>query len=169
MKTRERSAASEARDRLTELGGRTAQELGLGRIPGQLLAHLYFQERESSLDEICDALGLSKAAVSTATRQLEAMGLVRQVWRRGDRRNYYRSADNVGAALQQGLLALLRRKLDAAEVEMEQVRVQVDEGLRSRREDRELAFLKQRLKRARILRDRVARVLGSRLLDVLIR
>jgi DNA-binding transcriptional regulator GbsR (MarR family) len=169
MRTVVEKPAVEARQRLIELGGRTAQDLGLGRIPGQLLVYLYFQEQECSLDQICEEQGLSKAAVSTATRQLETLGLVRQVWRRGDRRNYYRTADNVGAALQQGLLTLVRRKLDAAKLEMEQVWSVVEEESRSTRGDRDLEFLKQRLQRARTLRDRVARVLGSRLLDALVR
>lgn len=169
MKTALADPALEARLRLVELGGRTSQDWGLGRIPGQILVYLYLQEAECSLDQACEDLGLSKAAVSTAARQLETLGLVRQVWRRGDRRNYYRTADNLGVAMQQGLLALFRRKLDAAAGEMDQVKALVDEGLRENRGDRDLEFLRGRLQRARTLRDRVARVIGSRLLNLLVR
>ena len=169
MKTDLESPALEARLHLVELGGRMSQDWGLGRIPGQILVYLYLREAECSLDQVCEDLGLSKAAVSTAARQLESLGLVRQVWRRGDRRNYYRTADNLGVAMQQGLLALLRRKMDAAASEMDQVKDLLDEGLRGSRGDRELEFLRSRLQRASTLRARVARVVGSRLLTLLVR
>lgn len=169
MKTTVATRTEEARQRLIELGGRTAQDLGLGRIPGQLLVYLYFQAAECSLDEIEEALGLSKAAVSTAARQLETLGLIHQVWKRGDRRNYYRTADNMGAALQQGLLSLMRRKLDAAQTEMDQVAEVIQEGLRQAHPEPGLEFLGKRLQRARTLRDRLARVVGSRWLKILVR
>ncbi len=169
MKTIELNAASEARERLVELGGRTAQDLGLGRIAGQLLAYLYFQPAECSLDQIEQDLGLSKAAVSTAARQLEAFGLIRQVWKRGDRRNYYRTADNLGVAMQQGLMALVRSKLEAAGAEMDEIRSLIDEARRAERDASDLAFLHDRLKRANTLRERLAALLNSRIVKYLVR
>ena len=100
----------EARRRLVETGGRTSQDFGTGRIVGQVLVHLYLQQSECSLDNIAEDLGLSKASVSIAVRQLEKFGLARKVWRSGDKRNYYKSAENIGKALQQGLLSLVRQK-----------------------------------------------------------
>jgi DNA-binding transcriptional regulator GbsR (MarR family) len=114
-------AAREARARLVEAGGRTSQELGLGRMVGQVLVSLYLADGERSMDEIEAELGLSKAAVSVASRQLEGLGLVTRVWRAGDRRSYYRTADNLASALQAGLLALARRKLDGAGGELDRV------------------------------------------------
>lgn len=169
MKTVELDPAVEARERLVELGGRTAQDLGLGRIAGQLLAYLYFQPAECSLDQIEEDLGLSKAAVSTAARQLEAFGLIRQVWKRGDRRNYYRTADNLGVALQQGLMALVRTKLDAAGAEMDEIRALLEEGRRADKLNGDLSFLQDRLKRANTLRERLAALLNSRIVRFLVR
>ncbi|EKD24559.1 MAG: hypothetical protein ACD_80C00207G0001, partial [uncultured bacterium (gcode 4)] len=48
----------EARMRLIETGGRTSQDLGTGRIVGQILIYLYLREDESSLDGIAEDLGL---------------------------------------------------------------------------------------------------------------
>jgi DNA-binding transcriptional regulator GbsR (MarR family) len=169
MKTIEFDAAAVARARLVELGGRTAQDLGLGRIAGQLLAYLYFQPAECSLDRIEQDLGLSKAAVSTAARQLEAFGLIRQVWKRGDRRNYYRTADNLGVALQQGLMALMRSKLEAAGAEMDEIRALLDEARRADRDAADISFLHERLKRANTLRERLAAILDSRLVKYFVR
>ena len=169
MKTMTVSAADEARERLVELGGRTAQDLGLGRIAGQLLVYLYFQPNECSLDQIETDLGLSKAAVSTSARQLEAFGLIRQVWRRGDRRNYYRTADNLGVALQQGMMALVRSKVEAAAGEMDDIRRLLEEARREEGGNTGLAFLRERLDRANTLRARVAGLLGSRIWRLLVR
>ena len=49
----------EARGRLIDVAGATCQELGLGRVIGQVLVYLYLQEDECSLDEIEAHLGLS--------------------------------------------------------------------------------------------------------------
>lgn len=169
MKTLDVDAGEEARARLIELGGRTAQDLGLGRIAGQVLVYLYFKPAECSLDEIEADLGLSKAAVSTAARQLEAFGLIRQVWRRGDRKNYYRTADNLGVALQQGLMTLVRNKVEAAAGEMSEIKALLEEGLGDDPRNPELVFLRQRLQRADTLRKRVADLLSSRWLKLLVR
>jgi DNA-binding transcriptional regulator GbsR (MarR family) len=66
--------------RLVETGGRISQDLGLGRIVGQLLVYLYLQPRECSLDVLESELGLSKASVSIAARQLERLGIVQRVF-----------------------------------------------------------------------------------------
>ncbi|MGB5687431.1 MAG: MarR family transcriptional regulator, partial [Candidatus Electrothrix sp.] len=97
-----------ARKNLVETGGRTSQDLGLGRIVGQVLVYLYLQPQECSLDVLEQELGLSKASVSVAARQLESLGLVQRVWIKGERKKYYRSAENIAQALQQGVLSMLR-------------------------------------------------------------
>ena len=65
----------ESRKRLIETGGRMSQDLGMGRIVGQILIYLYLSPAEASLDEIEEQLELSKASVSIAARQLENFGL----------------------------------------------------------------------------------------------
>lgn len=148
--------ASEARLRLVAAGGRTSEDLGLGRIFGQILVALYLRESERSLDDISRELGLSKAAVSVSVRQLEAFGLVRRVWKTGDRKKYYCTADNIGVALQHGLAAFARQKLQLVDGELEAA----ESLLRGR--SAEASFLKSRVKRARALSNRVAKILESR-------
>lgn len=152
---------TEARLRLAEAGARTSQELGAGRIVGQVMVHLYLQKEAQSLDSIGEALALSKASISIAVRQLEQLGFVRRVWVSGDRKKYYRSADNIGSSLQQGLLAFLRQKavlfgaeLDAA---LELLGNDSDEAV----------FLRQRISRAKKLQGITLRLLGSPLLGFL--
>ena len=69
----------EVRTRLIEVAGRTTQDLGMGRIIGQVLGDIYMTDGDSSLDDIGRNLGLSKAAVSIAARQLESLGLLQRI------------------------------------------------------------------------------------------
>ena len=80
---------------LIETGGRTSQELGMGRIVGQMLVYLYLNDNHCSLDQIGTDLELSKASVSIAARQLEKLGLIKRTWQKGDRKSYYRTANNI--------------------------------------------------------------------------
>ena len=79
---------SDIRAGLVEAGGRMSQEFGLGRIVGQVLISLYLTDGEASLDDLEQELGLSKAAVSTAARQLESLVYEVRVWKQGDRKRY---------------------------------------------------------------------------------
>jgi DNA-binding transcriptional regulator GbsR (MarR family) len=149
-----------ARERLVDLGGRMAQDLGFSRIAGQLLAYLYLTNGECSLDRIQEDLGLSKAAASIAARQLESMGLLRRVWKPGDRRNYYRTADNLGEVFRDGLISMLRRKLEQAGAELDQTH-EMTRG--SADGDGDAQFLAGRIQRARDLSRRANRILNSRI------
>ena len=157
----------EARMRLIETGGRTSQELGTGRIVGQVLVHLYLQENECSLDSIAEELGLSKASVSIAVRQLEQLGLARKVWKSGDKKNYFRSADNIASALQQGVLALVRQKIQLFGGELDSTLEIVKNIPRESHTRNEVMFLKQRIERAKKLQKGLDRVLGNPLVRLL--
>ncbi|MGK7311895.1 MAG: GbsR/MarR family transcriptional regulator [Candidatus Longimicrobiales bacterium M2_2A_002] len=65
---------------------------GLSRIAGRLLGHLLLSETPRSLDELAEALQVSKSSVSINVRLLERMGTVERVTIPGDRRDYYRIA-----------------------------------------------------------------------------
>jgi DNA-binding transcriptional regulator GbsR (MarR family) len=155
--------AADVRARLMEVGGRTSSEFGLGRIVGQMLVYLYLKEGTYSLDEIGDELGLSKAAVSIAARQLAVLGLVNRVRKPGDRRIYCRTADNIAAALRLGVLGLVRQKLHMVGSTLDAAAGLLPGDA----EDKDLAFLQTRIARARALTQRVDRVLNSPLLKLL--
>lgn len=163
----EKDIATEIRMRLVEVGAKTSQDLGLGRIVGQILMYLYLQEGECSLDQIGQDLGLSKAAVSTAVRQLESLGLLRQVWRKGDRRNYYRTADDIGTALQSGLLAFVRRKVQSVAMEIDSANELLEKETKNPVTSTDVHFVHTRVKRAKYLRDMAANLLDSPLLGFL--
>ena len=165
----ENNKAAQARMRLVEVGGRTSQDLGLGRIVGEILMYLYLREDAQSLDRIEKDLKLSKAAVSVVARQLESLGLLRRVWKRGDRKSYYRTAENLATALQHGLLGFVRQKVDAVAAELEQVDGMLVEADKEQEERSETAFLRSRVRRAREMEGRLEKILKSPLLKVFVR
>jgi len=157
----------EAKMRLVEIGGKTSQDLGAGRIVGQVLIYLYLHERACSLDGIGEDLGLSKASVSIAVRQLEHLGMARKVWKKGDKRNYYQSAENIAQALQQGVLSLVRQKIQIFGGELESsLRIMGQIPDDSPCAD-EMIFLRNRIERAEKLRNGLERILGNPLVRLL--
>ncbi len=153
---------------LVELGGRTAQEFGVGRVLGQILALLYFSEEEQSLDAIEQRLQLSKAAVSIASRDLEKLGLVQRVWKPNDRRSYYRSVENLGQALRHGVLQQIDSSMRDVEHVLTQVREQLD-GSEPEEDAGTRDFLSSRINRAEELQQRTKRLLHSPLIKMLVR
>lgn len=69
------------------------------RTSGRLLGLLLLEPEELSIDEIADALRVSRASVSTNARQLESFGVVERVSRLGDRRDFYRIAPDLERTL----------------------------------------------------------------------
>ncbi len=65
-----------AKREMIEAGGRTAQSFGLNRLLGQIYVLLYLTPHPLTLDDIAQALGVSKASVSIACRQLESWAAV---------------------------------------------------------------------------------------------
>lgn len=61
----------------------------INRIGGQIYALLFLSDEPLSLDEIGERLGVSKSNISVNIRMLEDYNLVRKVWVRGSRKDYY--------------------------------------------------------------------------------
>ncbi len=148
------------RARLIEAGGRLAQDFGFNRVAGKVLACLYLTDGAASLDAVESDLHLSKAAVSLACTQLERMGLIHRVRHVGDRKRYYRSADDIGSALRNGILTFARSKMAVMETQLQQADVAL-EGLGK---ESSVLFLAARVARMRELNRRTGRLLESPLL-----
>jgi DNA-binding transcriptional regulator GbsR (MarR family) len=61
----------------------------INRVGGQIYALLFLSDEPMSLDEIGERLGVSKSNISINIRMLEEYNLVRKVWVRGSRKDYY--------------------------------------------------------------------------------
>ncbi len=160
---------TEVRTSLVEMGGRISLDFGLGRIFGQVLVYLYFNEQACSLDKLCNDLELSKASISIAARQLESLGLVRRHWKKGDRKNYYSTADNIATALQQGLLSFIRQKMNTVAVELAEMDTVIEAHSNTSDANKELQFLATRIKRTQVLQKRAATIIDNPVVNLFIK
>ncbi|OGW32445.1 MAG: hypothetical protein A2X59_10970 [Nitrospirae bacterium GWC2_42_7] len=79
----------EIREGLMEAMGRITSFWGFSKIMGQLYGLLYLSSNPLTLDEMADSLSISKGNVSINVRALERWNMVKTVWVKGDRKDYY--------------------------------------------------------------------------------
>ena len=79
----------EIREGLMEAMGRITSFWGFSKIMGQLYGLLYLSPKPLTLDEMAESLSISKGNVSINIRALERWNMVRTVWVKGDRKDYY--------------------------------------------------------------------------------
>ena len=80
-----------ALDRFIESAGKiSANMLGMvNKVGGQIYALLFLSREPLSLDDISETLQVSKGNISVNVRLLEEFKLVKKVWVKGTRRDYY--------------------------------------------------------------------------------
>ena len=83
------------RNDLIHVVGEKAEKFGFSRIAGQLEGLLLFTNQPMSLDEMAERLEVSKGSVSTNIRLLERWKVVRKVYHRGARKNFYEIRGNI--------------------------------------------------------------------------
>ena len=157
------TGTEKAKNHLIDAAGRVSQDLGLGRIIGQVMASVYFREEPSSLDDIGKELSLSKAAVSIATRQLDKIGLIKEVWFKGDRKTYYKTSDHLAATLQKGIMELLRNKLQITD----EILKEAEKCLMDAEVTIEKKFLEQQIGRARKIHKRTDSLINNPLIKLI--
>lgn len=69
--------------------GRVTAFWGFSKIMGQLYGLLYLSPKPLTLDDMAESLAVSKGNVSVNIRALERWNMVRQVWIKGDRKDFY--------------------------------------------------------------------------------
>ncbi|MBV7378924.1 GbsR/MarR family transcriptional regulator [Maritimibacter dapengensis] len=96
-----------------ELMGFFTQEDGLPRIAGQILGYLVAEGDPRTLNEISDALGISKASASTNCRLLAEKGALERVGALGTRQDSYRAADDPARRTLQSMSQRFGERADA--------------------------------------------------------
>jgi DNA-binding transcriptional regulator GbsR (MarR family) len=147
---------------MVEAGGRTAQSFGLNRLLGQIYMCLYMSHEARCLDDLAETLGVSKASVSIACRQLLALGGIKRVWHKGDRRDFYEAETDFRSLVQNGLLRELQKKLQSAEVQIDLCRGLFEKAAADHPDESD--FLLQRLDHAARYRSRIAGLIDNPLL-----
>ena len=158
------------RRRFIEAGGHTTQSLGFGRIIGQIYALLYLTPKSLCLDDIVAALGVSKASVSISVRQLQSWSAIKLVWVKGDRKDYYEAETDFNHLLRNGLLEMIRKKLDTAGGQLAQAESSLRDALAESNGDssEELKVVAERLQYAKQFHNRIHGLLTNPLMGHLL-
>jgi len=82
---------------------------GFAPIGGRVFARLLLSREPMALGELARDLRVSKASVSTETRRLEGQRVLERVTRTGDRRVFYRIADDLPVRIMDVRLERMRR------------------------------------------------------------
>ena len=130
--------------RFIEEAGNTTQSFGAGRVIGQVYAYLYFGEEPRTLDDMRDALAISKGSASITVRQLEQWGAVQRVWVRGDRKDYYKARDQLGKILKAAILETVGQRMGDYAALLDEADVDLAKAAKNKENGRE-AFLRDRI------------------------
>ena len=99
------------RDMAVEDFGKAYDNWGLSKLKGRIVGLLLFNQKPLSLDNIANDLHVTKGSVSTVARQLEEGGLIKKVWIKGDRKDYYEIVPDVFSTSSEHNLKLLKDNL----------------------------------------------------------
>lgn len=156
------------RDRFIEAGGHLTQALGVGRTLGQIYAYCYFSLRPQTLDDLTEALKISKGGASMAVRQLEQWGALRRVWVKGDRKVYYEASTLLGQILRRILSDVIGHQMEEADRLLSEAENALKECEASG-DAQDLAFIRSRVERFRLFRDKAGTVWNSALVRRLLK
>jgi DNA-binding transcriptional regulator GbsR (MarR family) len=127
--TKSASSLSQARLEMIEAGGRLCQLLGLPRSVGQIYGLLFLSPKALALDEIAELLSISKASVSTGTRQLVGWRAIRQVWVPGERRDHFEVEADLGHLLRSSYTDFIKPRLSSSSKRVEKMSAGLEEDL----------------------------------------
>jgi HTH-type transcriptional regulator, glycine betaine synthesis regulator len=124
--------------------GQLAAYFGFSKVMGQLYGALLLSGDPLSLDDLVELLDISKASVSMNLRTLEHMGMVRQVWVRGQsgRRKFYEAETDFWQIISNILAGREMRDLDRALTVMDDNTVRLEKSMATMSaDDKKLAEL----------------------------
>lgn len=90
-------------------------KFGLNNIMAQLYAILYFANKSLSLDDMVERLKISKGSASINIRALERYGVVRKVWVKGSRRDFYESDGDISKVIMGRIKSMAQHRLSEVE------------------------------------------------------
>ncbi|WP_017472421.1 GbsR/MarR family transcriptional regulator [Amphibacillus jilinensis] len=82
-------------DNLIHEFSKTIEMFGLSPADARLFTTLYLNHRPMTLDEMSQTTGKSKTSVNTGIRNLSDLNLVKQVWKKGVRKDLYAAEDDL--------------------------------------------------------------------------
>jgi DNA-binding transcriptional regulator GbsR (MarR family) len=89
LTSEQEQAISKARKRVIEAIGNNMDLYGITQSTGHLYGLLFFQNKPMTLDEMGQAMEMSKTSMSTGVRTLVDLKMVNKVWGKGSRKDLY--------------------------------------------------------------------------------
>lgn len=129
-----------------ETMGKITAFWGFSKIMGQLYGLLYLSPKSLTLDEMAESLSISKGNVSINIRALERWNMVRQVWIKGDRKDFYEAETDFWKIIRGVLKEREKKEFDQALVSIGGLRKRGEE-VHKKAKSAETAFAVERLKK----------------------
>lgn len=129
-KTEQTVSLDDAVDTFLQGAGKISSALlgMVNKVGGQIYALLFMTEEPMSLDEIADRLCVSKSNISINIRLLEEFDLVKQVWVKGSRKDYYTARRAYPKKVLKGFLERIRATMSEAITTIERTRAKTTEA-----------------------------------------
>ncbi len=128
-----------------ETMGRITSFWGFSKIMGQLYGLLYLSPAPLTLDQMAEDIAVSKGNVSINIRALERWNMVRQVWVKGDRKDYYEAETDFWKIMRGVMKEREKKEFDQALGSIGGLRKKGEE-LHKKEKKPETAFVVDRLK-----------------------
>jgi DNA-binding transcriptional regulator GbsR (MarR family) len=90
-------------------------KFGLNNIMAQLYAILYLSDKPLSLNDMVERLKISKGSASVNIRVLERYGVVRPVWVKGSRKDYYEAEADISKVIIERVRSMAQSRLTEVE------------------------------------------------------
>ena len=136
----------EVRHGIMDTLGRITSFWGFSKIMGQLYGMLYLSAAPMTLDQMAENLEISKGNVSINIRALERWNMVRPVWVKGDRKDYYEAETDFWKIIRGVLREREKKEFDQALAAIGRIRKNAEEA-RKKGKDVDTAFTVDRLKK----------------------
>ena len=137
---------TEIHENTMEALGRISSFWGFSKIMGQLYGLLYLSPKPLTLDDMAKSLSASKGNVSINMKALERWNMVRQIWVKGDRKDYYEAEIDFWKIVRGVLREREKKEFDQALTSIGSTLKKADETYRKTK-TMEMAFAKERLKK----------------------
>jgi len=105
----------EAQDVLLSKINQMCGKFGLNNIVAQLYAVLYLSDKPLSLDDMVERLKISKGSASVNIRILGRYGVVRRVWVKGSRKDYYEAEADISKVIIERIRSMAHSRLTEVE------------------------------------------------------
>lgn len=141
---------------------RMSDSFGLNGFVAKLYGLLYLKAKPLSLDELAEALGVSKGNVSINIRELEKWGAVRKIWVRGSRKDYYEAELDIKKVLLNKLKSAAQKRISEISTLIDEANniIQSTNGRLTQEEKQVARGYKERLKKIEELKSLASSALG---------